>query len=142
MTPETIALVQASFERVLPIADAVADLFYDRLFALDPSLRALVPADLREQKRKLLGMLAFAVGALDRPAALLPAVERLGARHVGYGVRPEHYATVGQALLWTLEAGLGGAFTPEVRAAWAAVYDSLATTMQATATSVAADAAD
>ena len=98
MTPRQIDLIRASWAAVEPISDDAARLFYDRLFALDPSLRALFPADLREQKRKLLGVLAFAVGALDRPAELLPAVERLGARHAGYGVRPEHYATVGQAL--------------------------------------------
>ena len=141
MTPRQIDLIRASWAAVEPISDDAARLFYDRLFALDPSLRALFPADLREQKRKLLGTLAFAVGALDRPAELLPAVERLGMRHAGYGVRPAHYATVGQALLWTLEAGLGEAFTPEVRAAWVAVYDTLATTMQAAADSVAVDAA-
>ena len=129
-------LVQSSFEKVAPIADTAAALFYGRLFELDPSLRPLFPADLREQGRKLMSMLTLAVRGLDRPDQLIPAVQGLGRRHVGYSVKPEHYQVVGSALLWTLKEGLGEDFTPEVKDAWIAVYTLLATTMQAAAAEI------
>lgn len=133
MSPRTISLVQSTFAQVIPIADVAATLFYDRLFTLDPDLRALFPTDLSQQKRALMATLRVAVDHLDRLDDLVPIVEQLGVRHAGYGVRAEHYPTVGAALLWTLEQGLGPAFTPAVREAWAAVYDVLATTMQGAA---------
>ena len=117
--------------QVEPIADTAATLFYNRLFELDPALRPMFAAtDLREQKRKLMHTLTVAVNGLHRLEQLTPALEALGRKHVGYGVRDEHYATVGEALLWTLEQGLGDSFTPAVRAAWMATYGLLATTMQ------------
>jgi hemoglobin-like flavoprotein len=133
MTPDTIRLVRASFAQVLPISDAAATLFYDRLFTLDPSLRRLFAKDLGQQKRALMATLQVAVEYLDRLDQLVPIVEQLGARHARYGVQAAHYPIVGSALLWTLEQGLGPAFTPAVREAWATVYDVLATTMQAAA---------
>jgi nitric oxide dioxygenase len=87
------------------------------LFELDPSLRRMFPADLAEQKTKLMLTLKFAVNSLSRLDQLVPAVQALGRRHAGYGVKNEHYNTVALALLWTLEQGLGDAFTPEVKAA-------------------------
>jgi len=107
-------LVQASFEKVVPIADVAADLFYTRLFELDPSLRTMFGADLAEQKKKLMQMLTVAVRGLSRLDEIVPAVQALGRRHAGYHVKPEHYATVAAALLWTLEQGLGADFTPEL----------------------------
>jgi nitric oxide dioxygenase len=130
MNSTTISLVQQSFARVAPIADTAADLFYTRLFQLDPSLRPMFPGDLREQKKKLMTMLTVAVNGLTRLDQIVPAVRELGRRHAAYGVKPEHYDTVATALLWTLEQGLGDAFTPEVRAAWVEVYTLLARTMQ------------
>jgi nitric oxide dioxygenase len=141
MTPEQTLLVQRSFAQVLPIADQAADLFYDRLFALDPSLRHLFKADLSQQKRALMAMLQVAIAGLDEPATLLPVVQQLGVRHAGYGVTERDYATVGAALLWTLERGLGDGFTPAVADAWTAVYSLLATTMIAAADEAAAPAA-
>jgi hemoglobin-like flavoprotein len=135
MTPETIHLVRSTFARVLPVADLAASQFYDRLFTLDPSLRRLLAADLEQQKHALMATLGLLIGYLDRPEELEPIVEQLGLRHAGYGVQAAHYATVGSALLWTLEQGLGPAFTPAVRAAWTDVYDFLATTMRAAADS-------
>ena len=123
-------LVQQTFAEVAPIADVAARLFYARLFELDPSLEALFTGDMDEQGRKLMQMLTVAVRGLDSLDELVPAVRALGRRHVGYGVRDRHYATVGSALLWTLEHGLDDAFTPEVRDAWAAVYSVLADTMK------------
>jgi hemoglobin-like flavoprotein len=131
MTPEQIILVNESFELVQPMAQAAASVFYDRLFYLDPGLRRLFPEDLTEQKQKLMATLDLAVRGLSRPETLIPQVRDLGRRHAGYGVRLEDYQTVGAALLWTLERGLGEAFTPELQEAWTAAYTLLATTMQA-----------
>jgi hemoglobin-like flavoprotein len=130
MNLEQVHLVQSSFAQVLPIADVAANLFYTRLFDLDPTLRHLFPSDMQEQKRKLMLTLKFAVNSLSRLDELVPAVQDLGRRHGGSGVKPEHYDTVGAALIWTLEQGLGAAFTPQVKAAWVAVYTLLANTMQ------------
>jgi hemoglobin-like flavoprotein len=129
MSPAEITLVKDSFRKIVPIADQAAALFYARLFELDPSLRPLFRGDMHEQGRKLMTMIATAVAALERIDAIVPAVRQLGARHVGYGVREEHYATVGEALLWTLEKGLGPEFTPAVKAAWTSTYTLLANTM-------------
>jgi hemoglobin-like flavoprotein len=126
----TIELVQASWASVLPIADVAATLFYDRLFELDPSLRALFKSDLGEQKKKLMLTLGVAVDGLRTPAKLVPVLQTLGVRHAGYMVVERHYATVGEALIWTLREGLGEAFTPEVEAAWAEVYRFVSTVMK------------
>lgn len=132
MTPQQAALVQSSWEQVLPIQDTAAELFYGKLFSLDPALKPLFKGEMKEQGRKLMTMITVAVRGLDNLSALVPAVQNLGKRHVGYGVKTEDYGTVGIALLWTLEQGLGPAFTPEVKAAWTEVYTVLATTMQST----------
>jgi hemoglobin-like flavoprotein len=129
MTSAEIQLVKDSFRQIVPIADQAAALFYARLFELDPALRHLFRGDMREQGRKLMTMIAVAVQSLERIDTLVPAVRQLGARHAGYGVTEDHYATVGAALLWTLEKGLGPAFTPAVREAWTTTYSLLANTM-------------
>jgi hemoglobin-like flavoprotein len=130
MNSEQIEIVQASFTQVQPIAVDAARLFYSRLFEIDPSLRPMFRGDMDEQGRKLMQMIGVAVGSLRRLEQVLPAVEDLGRRHAGYGVRDEHYATVAAALLWTLEQGLGEAFTPEVRDAWAAMYELVSSAMK------------
>ena len=126
-------LVRTTFAKIEPIAEAAAELFYNKLFELDPALRPLFKGDMKEQGRKLMGTLKVVVATLDNPAKLVPAVKILGQRHKGYGVQPAHYATVAQALLWTLEQGLEGDFTPEVKQAWTNVYTLLAETMIAAA---------
>ena len=130
MNSEQISLVQSSFEDVRPIADVASELFYARLFVLDPSLRPLFKGDMVEQGRMLMSMLSSAVGGLTRLDTLAPVLRNLGARHVAYGVRDEHYATVGSALLWTLEQGLESKFTPAVREAWYLAYTLLSSAMQ------------
>lgn len=130
MTPESKALVQESWTLVEPIADAAAGLFYGRLFELDPALRPMFRGDLKEQGKKLMQMITVVVRGLNRLDDLVPAIESLGRRHVGYGVQDSHYDTVAAALLWTLEQGLGAAFTPAVKAAWTEAYTLLATVMK------------
>ena len=130
MTPEQKTLVQESFALVVPMADTAAELFYGRLFELDPSLRRLFHGDMREQGRKLMQMLTVAVHGLDRLESIVPAVRALGRRHAAYGVTDDDFDTVGDALLWTLKQGLGPAYTPDVADAWASVYAVLATTMK------------
>jgi len=138
MTPEQIALVKSSWAKVVPISETAADLFYGKLFELDPSLKSLFTGDMTEQGQKLMKMINTAVNSLDRLEAIVPAVQALGERHVGYGVTDEHYATVAAALVWTLGQGLGDAFTDDVKAAWVETYTILADTMKAAASKVAA----
>lgn len=130
LAPEQVQLVQDSFGRVAPAADAVADAFYDRLFERAPDARALFPDDMAEQKRKLMQMLGMAVGSLHQPDRVVPVLADLGARHAGYGVEQHHYGDVGGALLDTLEAGLGDDWTPDVRDAWVATWTVVAGVMQ------------
>lgn len=129
MTPHQITLVQTSFARVAPIAATTADLFFGRLFDLAPQLRPMFPQDLAEPKKKLMSMLGTAVAGLGQLDTLMPAVRALGRRYAGYGVSARHYAPAGSALLWTLEKGLGEAFTPELKDAWATACIMLSTTM-------------
>src|SRR6185436_4606236 len=112
MTPEQVALVQGTWKKVLPISDTAAELFYGRLFSLDPSLKPLFKGDMKKQGRLLMTMLGTAVNGLGRLDAIVPAVQDLGRRHVKYGVKDQHYDTVGTALIWTLEQGLGDVSRP------------------------------
>jgi hemoglobin-like flavoprotein len=130
LTATQKSLVQNSFATIVPIADDAAALFYQRLFELDPSLQGMFRGNMIEQRKKLMQMLTAAVKGLDRIEQLVPVLQELGRRHIHYGVRDEHYDTVGAALLWTLEMGLGSAFTEETREAWTAVYGLLAATMK------------
>jgi len=130
LTQAQKTLVQDSFAVIAPIADDAAVLFYRRLFEIDPSLQAMFRGDMAEQRRKFMQMLTAAVKGLDRLEQLVPVVQELGRRHATYGVADAHYDTVGAALLWTLEKGLGDAFTPETKEAWATVYGLIAATMQ------------
>ncbi len=129
MTPEQIALVQSGFPKVAAIRDTAAQLFYARLFQLDPSLESLFHGDMKRQGRKLMDAMAFVVDGLNDLDGILPAIRDLGRRHAGYGVDPRHYQTVGAALLWTLERGLGDDFTDDTRRAWAAAYGLLSSAM-------------
>jgi nitric oxide dioxygenase len=85
-----------------------------------------------------MAVLQLAVAGLSRLEELVSIVQALGRRHHGYGGRDAHYATVGAALLWTLQGGLGERFTPEVQAAWTSAYTLLADTMRAAAEEEAA----
>ncbi len=129
MTPEQITLVQESFKKVAPIAGPAADIFYDRLFEVAPQVRPLFPEDMTDQKKKLMQMIGIAVNGLTRLDDILPAVQDLGRRHIGYDVTPEHYDIVGEALIFTLGKGLGDDFTEELKAAWVETYGTLASVM-------------
>jgi hemoglobin-like flavoprotein len=141
MTPAQIDRVKASYAAILPIADKAGLLFYERLFAIEPSLRPLFKEDIEAQSQKLMTMIGVAVNGLDRLETIVPAVQALGIRHGGYGVTEEHYDKVAEALLWTLEQGLGSAYTPEIAEAWTAAYTVLADTMKAAARSASAQRA-
>lgn len=130
MTPDQIALVRSTWAQVKPIAPQAAELFYGRLFETAPDVKPLFKGDMKRQGQLLMTMIDTAVAHLDRLDQVVGAVRDLGKRHVGYGVKPAHYAPVGAALLWTLERGLGGAFTPAASEAWATAYGVLADTMQ------------
>jgi hemoglobin-like flavoprotein len=125
MTPAQITLVQESFAKVAPISEQAAGMFYDRLFEVAPTVKAMFPADMTEQRKKLMATLAVVVNGLTNLESILPAASALATRHVSYGAKPEHYPVVGGALLWTLEKGLGEAWTPDVADAWTAAYGTL-----------------
>lgn len=125
MTPEQVTLIQQSFSKVAPISEAASALFYDRLFEVAPSVRAMFPEDMTEQRKKLMAMLAAVVSGLSNLETILPAASALAKRHVAYGAKAEHYPVVGETLLWTLEKGLGEAWTPELAAAWTDAYGVL-----------------
>lgn len=129
MTPEDVAMVQESWKAVVPIQAQAATLFYNRLFELDPSLRSLFKGDMNVQGGKLMAMLNTVVTGLTKLDVIVPAAQALAKRHVAYGVKPKDYETVGSAFIWTLQQGLGPAFTPELQAAWTRTYGVLATTM-------------
>ena len=129
MTPEQIELVQRTWRAVLPVGDTAAELFYGKLFSLDPAVRGLFKDDMVEQGRNLTAMISVAVGSLSRPERIHLAVRQLGERHAAYGVERRHYELVGTSLIWTLEKCLGEAFTADVKAAWWATYKFLAEAM-------------
>jgi hemoglobin-like flavoprotein len=133
LTKREIEIVQDDWEKVEQDANRAGTLLYDRLFALDPSLRALFTSDLEQQKSKLVTMIGSTLYGLSDPDVLMPIVRLLGQKHVRLGVKNEDYATVGVSLLWTLKQILGPAFGPENEAAWTKVYGLLAETMKAPA---------
>jgi len=125
MTPTQVKLIQESFAKVAPVAPQAAAMFYGRLFEIVPEVKPLFRGDMTEQGRKLMATLAVVVNGLADLGSILPAASALAKRHVAYGVKPEHYAPVGAALLWTLERGLGAAWTPTLAEAWTAAYGTL-----------------
>ncbi len=132
MESKTITLVQESFEKVKPIAPTAAKIFYDKLFDLDPQLKPLFPNNeesMKVQGNKLMSMLGAAVAGLSNLDSLIPILKDLGKRHVEYKVEAFHYDTVGEALLGTLEVGLGDDFTPDVKEAWTTVYGTMSNVM-------------
>jgi len=133
VTAKQVELVQDSFALVLPITAHAATGFYARLFALAPETRALFRQDMDEQGRKLFQTLAAVVDSLHQVDRILPVAHALAIRHVGYGVREDHYATVGTALVGTLRDALGHRFDPDTEAAWVAAYALLAEHMVAAA---------
>jgi nitric oxide dioxygenase len=130
MTPQQISLIQASWSAVIPIQDTAAVLFYQRLFVLDPSVRPMFKGDMQSQGKKLMQALGFIVNSLTRLDDLVPVAQDLARKHLGYGVQPAHYDSVGAALLWTLEQGLGPRFTDDLKVAWATAYETLAHVMK------------
>ncbi|WP_395644706.1 globin family protein [Terricaulis sp.] len=134
-----ITLVQRSFAQASRFPAHFAATFYGELFAIDPEARALFKGDMIAQGDKLTKMMEYVVNALDQPEVIIPAMRELAVRHIGYGVKPQHYTSVGTALMRTLKHELGAAFTPEVRSAWISAYDLISGVMrEASATSAPA----
>jgi hemoglobin-like flavoprotein len=138
MTPHQKELIRQSWAKVSPIADKAADLFYDKLFELEPGVRPLFKNDMGKQKQALMGSLNTVVNSLDHLEKIIPVIQDMGKRHVAYGVKDEHYDTVGSALLWTLEQGLGDDFSAEVKEAWTVAYTTVASVMKQAAGEVEA----
>ncbi|WP_299368688.1 globin family protein [uncultured Tateyamaria sp.] len=133
MTPEDITAVQNSFAKVVPIKDAAAEIFYDRLFEIAPDVKPLFKGDMTEQGAKLMATLGVVVNGLRDLDKIVPVAQQLAVQHIDYGVEPGHYASVGAALLDTLEKGLGDDFTPETKGAWETAYGTLSGVMIAAA---------
>jgi len=130
MTPEQQALVRDSLDRLLPMSETAAELFYSRLFYLDPSLHHLFKIDIQDQAHKFMSMLRLLVSELEEPGSLHNTVSELGIRHVSYGVKPSDYATVGEALIWAIDRSMGKQATPELHAAWTEFYAMVSTQMK------------
>lgn len=133
MNIEQIDLMQNSFAKVVPIAGTAAGLFYQRLFEIAPEVKPLFKRDIGEQGRMLMAALTTVVNGLKNLGDIVPVAEQLAVRHVSFGVKAEHYKPVGEALIWTLEEGLGADFTPSVKAAWTEAYKTLSGVMIAAA---------
>lgn len=129
MENHEIQLIRDSFNKVAPMADKAAALFYSLLFEADPSVKPLFKSNLDEQGAKLMKMIGVAVNNLHDTEALVPVLQGLGKRHVDYGVEDRHYETVGSCLIQTLQKGLGDEFTPATKAAWEKAYGIMATVM-------------
>ncbi len=134
MDARQVALVQGTFEQAAKLGgDKIAEIFYAELFAIDPSLRRLFKSPMAEQGKKLIATLAFVIRSLHQPDKILGPAKALAVKHLDYGVEARHYVLVGNALLRTLNKGLGPQFTPEVRAAWVAAYQLVADVMRVAA---------
>ncbi len=138
MTPDQIASVESTFRKIGPITQATGVDFYNRLFERDPTTRSLFDVDMGLQAVKLMQVLAFVVSNLHAPETLLPMIRDLGRRHVAYGVTEAHYDSVIAALLDTLAHALGPVWTPDVAAAWASAFATIASEMKSAARSAAA----
>lgn len=141
MTPEQAGIVQSTWRAVLPVGDTFAELFYGRLFSVDPELRKLFRDDMMEQGRNLTAMLSVAAASIGKPERISVALRQLGKRHAAYGVAPKDFRTVEDALLFALEHALIDVFTPEVKAAWQAAYALLERLMLEALTPTASPAA-
>ena len=129
MDATQIDMVQGSFKKVVPIADAAAGIFYTRLFEIAPEVKPMFKGDIKEQGKKLMTTLGVVVNGLKDLDAIVPVAQQLAVKHVDYGVKPEHYPVVGDALIYTLEQGLGDDFTPELKNAWVTAYGTLSSVM-------------
>jgi hemoglobin-like flavoprotein len=129
MTERQIQLVKESWSHVSPISDVAGDLFYNRLFEVAPGVRSMFTGDMRQQSRKLMGMLSMIVSKLDKLETLLDEIKMLAQRHDKYGAQPAHYQVVGECLIWTLAKGLGEKWNKETEESWVAAYTILSGAM-------------
>lgn len=134
MQDAEITMLEESFAEVAAVREQAAELFYERLFVHDPSLRAMFAnADMKDQGRKLMAALSLVIASLRKLDTVVPALELLAVKHVGYGVRNEHYVTVGKALIETLSLFFAHRFTLEYRRVWTSAYETVASVMMAAA---------
>jgi hemoglobin-like flavoprotein len=129
MTSKQIELVQNSWQHIVSNVSEAGEIFYSRLFEKNPQLRSMFSTDIKEQSRKLVAIISFAVKKLNNLSEVISDVQALGRRHGKYGVQPSHYVIVADSLLWTLEKGLGDKWNEEIREAWTKLYSTLAEIM-------------
>jgi hemoglobin-like flavoprotein len=129
LSADDIARVRSSFDRIWSISEHTSDLFYSRLFEIAPEIRPMFRNDMDEQKRKFMSTLAVIVGCLDDSNKLAPLTDRLARQHGEFGLQAAHYAVVEDALLWSLQRGLGEKWTPAVAASWSKAYGIVSNSM-------------
>lgn len=134
MQETEIVMLEESFAEVAAMREQAAELFYERLFVHDPSLRSMFEnADMKEQGRKLMAALSLVIASLRKLDTVVPTLEMLAVKHKAYGVHDEHYATVGKALIETLSLFFANRFTLEYRRIWISAYETVACVMMAAA---------
>ena len=122
MTPEQVDLIRKSFDEMWSMSGDIADLCYSRFFELAPDARNLFPSDMERQRVALTNMIAALVGSLDDRPLFQSLATYSGRKHARFGVQPSQYVAMGEALMWSFECKFGASFTPELRAAWIALY--------------------
>jgi hemoglobin-like flavoprotein len=137
MDADKLKLIRLSLLKIMSNKVAVGRIFYDRLFVIAPDTRALFKEDIDTQSRKLIDSLSLAISSVENPVALTAMLQTLATRHQHYGVTKEHYAKVGEALVYTLETAFGQDLTPQLRAAWIELYGAVSSTMMAAEASLA-----
>ncbi len=126
MTTQQLQLVKQTWKLLREVDPAIlGDVFYGRLFIDYPSLRSMFKGPMEAQYKKFVDTLSIIVARIDRPESIMTEIDQLAQSHIGYGVKPEHYAPVGEVLIWTLKTGLGNDWNAEVEAAWLACYQAL-----------------
>lgn len=129
MNAQQIQLVKETWGFVIVKSDAAGELFYSRLFEVSPGVKHLFKGDVKEQARKLMSMVTYVIAKLDKLDTILTEIKSLAQRHSKYGAQKEHYAVVGECLIYTLKTGLGDRWNANVEAAWIAVYKILSNAM-------------
>ncbi|WP_159467379.1 globin domain-containing protein [Dyadobacter sp. 3J3] len=129
MTDRNILIIKNSWSYVLSQPENPGSVFYDKLFAIAPCLKHMFKSDMDQQMQKLTDMITFMVTHLQNMAAIRSEIDALARRHAHYGAKPEHYKTVGDALIQTMESSSGALWNEETRLAWTELYNIWATEM-------------
>lgn len=129
MTDRKTLIIKTTWSYVMTQPELTGELFYGKLFELDPTLRQMFPENMEGQMHKLINMITYMVSRLQTLPQIQKDIDAMAIRHTGYGVKDEHYALVGKALLWVLEDRLEGQWDEEAAQAWSELYGIWAESM-------------